>query len=176
VSILFPTSTVPKIILTEETETAASFAHGEKGEKGDTGLTGVTGNGTGYPTAAAVDTALNAFTARGNVLTAQVGSWVNLTLLNSWFNYGSGWQVARYRRIGDWVFLEGLIGSLTNPSNNIIATLPIGFRPAVKTLYYVHTGEPHANGRIDVDPTGSIIRQIGNYNYMSLSGIVFSTT
>jgi len=55
------------------------------------------------------------------------GAWTTPTLLNGWLQYGSGWQTLQYRKIGDIVYIRGLIKSGTVPST--IFTLPTGFRP-----------------------------------------------
>lgn len=52
--------------------------------------------------------------------------WVNLILLNSWTNYGAPYRTAQYRKIGNAIYLKGLVkGGGTAP----LGSLPIGFRP-----------------------------------------------
>lgn len=53
--------------------------------------------------------------------------WQTLTLNSGWSNpYGN--DVAKYRKIGNVVYLRGLING-TSAAGNVIATLPEGYRP-----------------------------------------------
>jgi hypothetical protein len=91
-----------------------------------------------------------------------------------------GWQKAQYRRIGDIVYLRGLIvrdehDMLDN--ENVVAILPEGFRPS-KSLAFA--AEPHhaltTKHRLDVRPNGEIkIQEAAKSSpYVSLDGILFS--
>jgi hypothetical protein len=56
--------------------------------------------------------------------------WINVTtFLNSWVNYGGADQVARYRRIGDMVYVEGVVRAGPTNGWTTVFNLPIGFRP-----------------------------------------------
>lgn len=63
------------------------------------------------------------------VLAGWRGAWTLVTAFQSgWTNFNGGYQPARYRQVGDQVFLEGLIagGAIGSPA----FFLPVGFRPA----------------------------------------------
>lgn len=53
--------------------------------------------------------------------------WVLASLLNSWQNYGSGFQEARYRKERDRVFIEGALK--TGLTGTVAFNLPEGCRP-----------------------------------------------
>lgn len=55
--------------------------------------------------------------------------WINATLTSSWTNYGAPYSGAAYRRIGNVVYLRGLVKDGLFGSANPIMTLPVGFRP-----------------------------------------------
>jgi hypothetical protein len=61
-----------------------------------------------------------------------VGVGGNPAFQNSWGNFGSGWQVAQYRKVGTQVFLRGLVTG--GASSTAIFTLPTGYRPASNTM------------------------------------------
>lgn len=62
-------------------------------------------------------TALKAATA--------VTAWANLTLQNGWTNY-AGYGTARYRKVGDIVYLMG--GAQSGAVGSVVCTIPVGFR------------------------------------------------
>lgn len=170
---VFPTRTIQVIKLGSDTKTVPSFRGGVKGDPGDTGITGPTGNGDGYPLATAVTAAFSGYLARANVTDNDKTSWANATYQNSWASYGSGYPAARYRRYFSKIELDGLVAHPTTPSGPIF-TLPSGFRPTGQMLFYVHCGEPHVGGRIDIHPNGEVHFISGDWNYLSLTGINFS--
>ena len=89
------------------------------------------------------------------------------------------WQRAQYRRIGDIVYLRGLItidsGSITD--DTVVANLPEGFRPP-KNLAFV--AEPHSwlltKHRVNIEPDGTIrvSSTAGTTPHVDLDGIFFS--
>jgi hypothetical protein len=83
------------------------------------------------------------------------GTWNNLTLTNSWANYGGVYPTAQYTKSSDNVVtVRGLIRSGTVTANTILATLPVGFRPAERHLLAATCA--NANCRIDVLADGTI--------------------
>jgi hypothetical protein len=61
----------------------------------------------------------------------------------TWSNYGSGYEPARFRKIGNQVFIEGLVQA--GAVGSTVFTLPVGFRPLTNKLraglvYQVLTG------------------------------------
>lgn len=95
---------------------------------------------------------------------------------NSWVNYG-GWGDAAFRRIGNVVFLAGLIkdGSIGASA----FTLPVGFRPSARVgmasaeLY--GTIGNSAIGRVNVYPDGRVVPDLGSSGWYALAGISFPT-
>lgn len=70
-----------------------------------------------------------------------------------WFNYGGGYQIARYTRKHGVVYIEGLVGSNAGATATV-TTLPIGYRPAANLIFV----EVAATGaiRMDIDSAGNI--------------------
>jgi len=58
-----------------------------------------------------------------------VDTWHSLSYSNGWVEYGTGWP-ARYTKIGDVVYIKGLIKSGTYTDSTVMFTLPIGYRPS----------------------------------------------
>lgn len=96
--------------------------------------------------------------------------WVALSLKNSWVTYSNDWTTGSYWKDSQgFVHLTGLV---KNGSGNI-ATLPAGYRPAIREVYHVITsGE--VEGRVDVYPDGEIVPSaIASNTWVTLSGITF---
>jgi hypothetical protein len=90
------------------------------------------------------------------------------------------WQKAQYRRIGDIVYLRGLIlkdGHDMFDNETVVAVLPDGFHPS-KSLAF--PAEPHnaltTKHRLDIHPNGEIeVQEAAESSpYVSLNGIFFS--
>lgn len=102
------------------------------------------------------------------------GSWNNLSFISGWGNLGGGWQTGQYKKIGDMVFLRGFVYR-TSGSSAYIATLPSGYRPPAPDRWAVTT-DAGAHGNIQIDSNGDIQVIVGSpTDYMTLSGIAFST-
>lgn len=104
-------------------------------------------------------------------------AWITPTLENSWINYsptiGGDWEQAGYRKIGDIVYVRGLVRGGTLPST--VFTLPTGYRPPKPVLFATDADSAHA--RIDANPDGRVYVQAAAGNgYLSLSPMFFSTT
>jgi hypothetical protein len=99
--------------------------------------------------------------------------WTALTLVSSWTNYGSGYGVARCRRIGSRVQVAGLIKGGTGTIGTLITTLPTGFRPSSNEMYTIHNG---SNGiksaQVSTDGTIAIAQAVTN-SELSLANITF---
>lgn len=99
---------------------------------------------------------------------------------SGWGNYGGGWQSARYCRIGDYVYLSGLV-TRSSGTNNTIFSLPSGYQntngsthtsaPGTGTLLGtdggVNIGDSAATGNITCRGSGAP----GAGGYISLAGI-----
>jgi hypothetical protein len=81
------------------------------------------GDGTGRWGTLSVD-------ANGKAVIGGDTGWINATLTGGWSNYGSPYSGAQYRRIGNVVYLRGLVKDGAFGASNPIFTLPAGFRPA----------------------------------------------
>lgn len=77
-------------------------------------------------------------------------AWTAPTLVNSWVNNGAGHQNARYRKIGDVVYIEGSIKN--GVLNGVIFTLPAGFRPPA----IFRTAASDGGGIISIDTSGNV--------------------
>lgn len=86
-------------------------------------------------------------------------AWIPVTFQNGWTNSAGGYVPARYRKIGDIVYVEGNIGG--GPSNNAAFTLPVGFRPPYQ-MEMPGTGWNSSTGRVvnmvTVERTTGIVR------------------
>ncbi len=105
----------------------------------------------------------------GNYIVGFVDSgWIAPTLLNSWTNFGAGFQTARYRRIGtQQVEIQGLVTGGTGPASTVF-TLPTGFRPPA-TLVFA-TIANNAIARLDVQSDGLVRWALGGTNaFLSLN-------
>jgi hypothetical protein len=89
--------------------------------------------------------------------------WIAPTLVNGWINYGGGFAPCGYRKIGNMVYLRGL---LKNGTANLMFTLPAGYRPEGLSLFGIEGGGAH--GRIDVDVNGAVSRVSGGNAYIQI--------
>jgi hypothetical protein len=92
---------------------------------------------------------------------------------HGWSNYGDGYTECSYYIKDGRVYLEGLVRG-SDEKNDVIATLPFGFRPANRLIFAVNSGL-NVHGTINIHPDGTInfIRSgVRSYN-VSLSGISF---
>lgn len=114
---------------------------------------------------------------------ASVTPWVSLSLGWGWDNYHPSWQAAQFRKIGDIVYLRGLLKNtdiLVQGAwpGSVLGYLPEGFRPP-SDLIMVSDANPNMHTRVDlrVDGTVNAIWPSGaNPAYYGISGIEFSTT
>lgn len=98
-------------------------------------------------------------------------AWVAPTLLNSWVNHLPGTnQIARYRKIGDIVYIEGLIKNGTSGASALL--LPVGYRPSFDT--YFATNANGSYGSIGVLANGNV-NVTGSTTYLSIN-CLFATT
>lgn len=95
------------------------------------------------------------------------------TLLNSWVNYGSGYESASYFKDKcGVVHLAGMVKSGTTTSETVIFTLPEGYRPRASEKFFCVS--LNAICVIDVYATGNVAIKTGaNSGWISLSGISF---
>jgi hypothetical protein len=100
----------------------------------------------------------------------QDSGWVNITLVATFTNFGAPNEVARYRKKGGVVYLEGAIKG--GAAGGTITTLPVGFRPA-NTITFIASTSSATPARITIASTGVVTGAAINTTFTSLSGIVF---
>lgn len=113
--------------------------------------------------------------------TAALGDsgWITLSSFsNGWVNFGSGWAGASYRKIGNRVFLRGLIAAGTisgDPNTNTAFTLPVGYRPIQSngTMHAVVSND--AFGQVRAAQDGRVGVFTGSSTWVNLDGISFFT-
>lgn len=105
-------------------------------------------------------------------ITGSLGAWSGLSFNTGWADLGGGYQGGQYRKIGDIVFLRGVV-TRTSGADTLIATLAAGYRPAAAELFNITSNG--AFGYVDISTTGTITLTSGN-PWVSLAGIVFCTT
>lgn len=103
-----------------------------------------------------------------------IGAAGEIAFGSGWRNYGGGWQTARYKRVGDFVYLSGLVTRDTTATNSIF-TLPTGF---VNTNGSTHTPAAGSSALLGADggvniAASVICRGSGTVGYISLAGIRF---
>lgn len=90
------------------------------------------------------------------------------TLINSWVNYGSGFNIAGYiKDIFGFVHLRGLVRN----GSGAIFTLPAGYRPAYRQLCAVQSWDNI--GRCDVTTGGNVTMAVGSNGWFSLDTVIF---
>jgi hypothetical protein len=99
--------------------------------------------------------------------------WSAPALVNGWVNFGSSYNYSTvgYRKLGDMVWLKGLLKSGTVGA--VMFTLPVGYRPLARCGFAIESN--NAFGRVDVQPDGTVFTVLASNVFVSLDGIVFST-
>ena len=97
--------------------------------------------------------------------------WSNLSFGSGWTDYGGSYQTGQVKKVGDLIFLRGLV-KRTSGSGATITTLPSDHRPPAQLLYGVHTNT--GLGRVDIDSSGNVSLQGGGADWVQLNGLVFS--
>jgi hypothetical protein len=101
-------------------------------------------------------------------------AWTPVTFLSGWGNFGSGYAPGGYRKIGDTVYLRGLVSGGTVGA--AVFVLPVGFRPAYNEIFAVD-GYNHIHCTLDIHaPTGNVTFGSGSNTHISMSGVSFSVT
>jgi hypothetical protein len=95
--------------------------------------------------------------------------WITPTLLNSWTNYGSGWNTAGYRKIAGIVYLKGLVTGGTQ--GTVVYNLPAGFRP-IGGMHFANVTSTAGAGSGNVNANGDILAR-GTTGYWSMDNVSF---
>lgn len=118
-----------------------------------------------------------------SIFPLQTGTWQNLTLQNSWTNFGTPYSNAQYRLASDgFIHLRGLVTTGTRADGTIIATLPSGFFPPAQKYLSTTSNVANlsiSNPQIVVDTSGNIkIFGISGYSsavQIVLDGLLFES-
>lgn len=96
-------------------------------------------------------------------------TWQNIQLASGWLNYGTGYTTPQCRKfIGDLIEVKGVIKKLSAlVTNEIIATLPAGYRP--NEIMLITTWASGGTSRLQVEPSGVIRLASGNSSGVGLS-------
>lgn len=92
--------------------------------------------------------------------------WQTPTFQNSWVNFGSPYQNARYRKINGLVYIQGTVK--TGASGTTIFTLPTGYRPPADLQYSIPLSG-NAVGRLDITSAGAVVATNGNSTATSIN-------
>ena len=98
-------------------------------------------------------------------------AWAGLSFGSGWASFGIGFNNGEYKKVGDIVFLRGLVAR-TSGVGTTIATLPSGYRPSAQCVFI--TNATDAFGRVDVQTDGVILLNNGTPTYVQLDGLSFS--
>ena len=100
---------------------------------------------------------------------------VDLTLQNSWVDYDTTyWGPAHVVKIGNVIYVMGLIKNGTITGNTVVTTLPPGYRPAGSLIFPCYYNSSSAECRIDVNSSGHVyINGVTSNTYVTLNTIVF---
>jgi hypothetical protein len=99
---------------------------------------------------------------------------------SKWGSFGSGHEDVTYYRDRGRVYLQGLATVVTaTTANPTVATLPAGYRPSGRLIFYCYTSLSGNIVRVDIFNTGVIQVQTGSAMsvgaFVNLSGISFRT-
>ena len=100
-------------------------------------------------------------------------SWIDLaTYFTAGVSaYANGFQIPRFRRLNNRVYLEGLLNAPSATYTGALATLPAGFRPSSAHLFTCVT--PNSSCRMDVYGDGVLLCLQATGGWVSLDGINF---
>ena len=108
------------------------------------------------------------------------GAWTGLSYGTGWVDYGGGYQAGQYKKVGDLVFLRGLVRRTTTSAGDItIGTLPAGYRPAARLMMSTtgYWSSAYQLTRVEILTTG-VVQFAGSIgvtvDFFSLDSIVFS--
>jgi hypothetical protein len=94
---------------------------------------------------------------------------------NGWSNFGSGWQVVQYQKVGDRVYIRGTPTGGT--VNTAAFTLPVGFRPPASIGFACScfNGSTRVLSMVYVNNSGNVVIN-DNTGVVDLNVINFSVT
>lgn len=80
-------------------------------------------------------------------------SWDGLTFGTGWANFGSGWTTGQIKKVGDMIYIRGLVFRFSG-TGTTIATLPVGYRPNAPILCPSMSND--ALCRVDIEADGTV--------------------
>jgi len=95
-------------------------------------------------------------------------SWTSVSFSNSWVDYGSSYNACEFRKVGDFVYLRGLMKDGTVTAGAF--TLPVNYRPPAHLIFSSVTNT--GLGRLDVFSTGAVVLQSGGNSYASVNCLI----
>jgi len=109
------------------------------------------------------------------VLSPTMPAWTSYELLNGWVDYSPTFAPHAYTRTSNGVVvLKGLIKNGTATWDTPIFTLPVGYRPPARLIFYVGTSNSGSSyGRIDVLTNGDVRFMQGTAGWISMDSIRF---
>lgn len=102
--------------------------------------------------------------------------WIDIEYQNGIYNYETGYAPGQYRKIGNQIFIQGLVKggeTQTNGQNYILFSLPEGFRPKYRHYFITGMSGNNLNGRIDVKANGKVCGVVYNSAGTSLETSFF---
>ncbi len=81
-------------------------------------------------------------------------AWAAPTLVNGYSNFAGGFQDARYRKIHDVVYFEGMLNTGSTALSTTITTFPSGFRP--NAIIPLNCMTSAGARRMDIEPGGTL--------------------
>lgn len=111
---------------------------------------------------AELDTSGNFWIAGNLGVAGNLGAWTSVTFASGWANNNSSTQSARYRKIGDIVFVEGYVERGGGFGNMIVFQLPDGYRPT-KDFYF--------HSLTSTSPSSSAVVKLA-WGYVTTAGYV----
>jgi len=116
------------------------------------------------------------FSLDGAVIHAEEYEYVAPTLLNSWANFGTG-----YNDVGYWrnpqngtVRIRGMVKNGTPGASSVVFTLPASHYPGDYNYIFV-TISNSALGRVDIQTDGDVVAVSGNTAWLSLDRVNIPT-
>lgn len=93
----------------------------------------------------------------GNEIPVGDTGWIELPLNTGWFTYKTDYpyDVASYRKIGNIVYLRGLLGASAE-AGAIVGSLPAGYRPAGGYNRFIVCDNQYDNTAIQINMQGAI--------------------
>lgn len=100
-------------------------------------------------------------------------AWISASYNTGWGSYGGGYHGAEYKKVGDIVFLRGMVVRSSGSATTIF-TLPSGYRPTNSMVFSQIAND--AVARVAVDASGNVVLQVGAVSpWVNLTGVAFST-